>query len=78
MLLFPTFPTKRWNVRFKLHAPRNTTVEASCQGGRLEYLIVTPSARLEDMQLVGCQKTPGTVYSRIPPSALRTDLENDN
>ena len=32
MLLFPTFPTGQWDVRFKMHAPLNTTVEASCQG----------------------------------------------
>ena len=32
MLLFPTFPTAQWDVRFKMHAPLNTTVEASCQG----------------------------------------------
>ena len=32
MLLFPTWPSDRWNVRFKMHAPLNTTIEASCQG----------------------------------------------
>ena len=35
MILFPTFPTSQWDVRFKMHAPLNTTVEASCQGARL-------------------------------------------
>ena len=49
VLLFPTFNTSRWNVRFKLHAPLNTTIEASCQGGRLEYLRVTPPSRAADV-----------------------------
>ena len=63
MLLFPTFPTSIWNVRFKLQAPRNTSVEASCQGGELEYLIVTPKERLRDMRVLNCRKTVATVYS---------------
>ena len=29
VLLFPAFPAQQWNVRFKMHAPRNTTIEAS-------------------------------------------------
>lgn len=64
MLLFPTFPTAQWDVRFKLHAPKSTTIEASCQGGKLEYLIVTPPSRLADMSVLNCQKTDDTVYSR--------------
>ena len=24
--------SRQWDVRFKMHAPLNTTVEASCQG----------------------------------------------
>tara|TARA_B110000977_G_C10855911_1_gene407705 strand:- start:203 stop:433 length:231 start_codon:yes stop_codon:yes gene_type:complete len=54
MVIFPTFPTDRWNVRFKMHAPRNTTIEASCQGGKLEYLRVTPSARRADITVANC------------------------
>ena len=43
MLLFPTFPTGQWDVRFKMHAPLNTTVEASCQGAlpRLQQFLQT-------------------------------------
>jgi hypothetical protein len=40
MIVFPSFPTARWNVRFKLHAPLNTTIEASCQDGSLEYRLL--------------------------------------
>ena len=54
LLVFPTFDTKRWNVRFKLRAPRNTVVEASCQGGKLEYLIVTPPERKADVTVLNC------------------------
>ena len=54
VLLFPTWPVKRWNVRFKMHAPRNTTIEASCQDGKLEYLIVTPPERQTDVAVLNC------------------------
>ena len=54
MLLFPAFDVARWNVRFKLHAPRNTTIEASCQNGTLEYLVVTPDERRADVTVLNC------------------------
>ncbi len=52
--LFPAFPTSQFNVRFKLHAPLNTTIEASCQNGTLEYLTVTPAARRRDVIVLNC------------------------
>jgi hypothetical protein len=55
MLLFPSFPVQRWNVRFKLMAPRNTTIEASCQDGKLEYLRVTPLEREKDVTVLNCR-----------------------
>lgn len=54
MLLFPTFNTSQFNVRFKLHAPLNTTIEASCQDGKLEYLIVSPEERKADVTVMNC------------------------
>ena len=54
VLLFPTWPSAMWNVRFKMHAPRNTTIEASCQDGKLEYLVVTPPERKADITVVNC------------------------
>jgi alpha-L-fucosidase 2 len=54
VLLFPTWPTSQWNVRFKMHAPRNTTIEASCQEGKLEYLVVTPPERKADVSVLNC------------------------
>ena len=54
MLLFPTLNTADFNVRFKLHALLNTTIEASCQGGKLEYLIVDPPSRRADITVMNC------------------------
>ena len=44
MLLFPAWPTE-WDVRFKLHAPLNTVVEAACINGSLAKLVVDPPER---------------------------------
>jgi hypothetical protein len=55
MVLFPTFPTAQMNVRFKMHAPLKTTIEASCQGGKLEYLVVTPPERKADIKVMNCE-----------------------
>ena len=37
ILLFPAWP-KEWNVHFKLHAPGNTTVEATLKDGKVTIL----------------------------------------
>ncbi len=42
--LFPAWP-KEWDVNFKLHAPGNTTVEASLLNGKIKYLKVVPESR---------------------------------
>jgi len=46
--LFPAWP-KNWNVHFKLHAPYNTTVEATVKNGKVESLIVLPKEREKDV-----------------------------
>ena len=46
--LFPAWP-KDWDVRFKLHAPHNTTVEGELKGGKLLSLKVTPPERLKNI-----------------------------
>ena len=56
VLLFPAFPVARWDVRFKMHAPRNTTIEASCQAGKLEYLVVTPAERRPAVTVLNCRE----------------------
>jgi len=48
ILLFPAWP-REWDVRFKLHAPFQTTVEGVYRGGRLEQLNVTPAGRERDV-----------------------------
>lgn len=46
--IFPAWP-KTWNVHFKLHAPYQTTVEATVKNGKLESLIVLPAERMKDV-----------------------------
>jgi hypothetical protein len=60
ILLFPAWP-KDWDVQFKLHAPRNTTVEGILRAGKLERLIVTPVERRQDVTVMGEFKDPSPV-----------------
>ncbi|SFF20568.1 DUF5703 domain-containing protein [Sunxiuqinia elliptica] len=46
--LFPAWP-KEWDVSFKLHAPRNTTIEGILKDGKIVELIVSPESRREDV-----------------------------
>jgi len=46
----PAWP-KTWNVTFRLHAPRCTTVECSYKRGKIETLLVTPTDRAKDVIL---------------------------
>jgi hypothetical protein len=46
--LFPAWP-KIWNVHFKLHAPYQTTVEATLKNGKLQSLTVSPAKRRKDI-----------------------------
>jgi alpha-L-fucosidase 2 len=48
ILLLPAWP-KSWDVEFKLHAPKNTTVEGVYKGGKMEKLVVTPEWRRADV-----------------------------
>lgn len=48
ILLFPGWP-KNIDVRFKLHAPYNTTVEAELKNGKVAYLKVMPEERAKDI-----------------------------
>jgi hypothetical protein len=51
ILLFPAWPVN-WDVHFKLHAPKQTVVEAEWKGGRLTQLKVTPESRRKDIELM--------------------------
>ena len=46
--LFPAWP-RDWDVKFKLHASRNTTVEAELKGGKVLHVKVTPNIRQSDL-----------------------------
>ena len=48
--VLPAWPGK-WDVDFKLHAPRQTIVEGTYQRGKLVRLVVTPEARRKDVMV---------------------------
>lgn len=49
ILLFPAWPVRRWNVKFKLHLPRQTTIEGELKDDELVHLVVTPPERRRDV-----------------------------
>ena len=51
IFLLPAWP-KDWNCDFKLHAPKNTTLEGRIEDGRLKKLVVTPASRRADVTVV--------------------------
>jgi hypothetical protein len=53
--LLPAWP-KDWNVKFKLHAPRRTTVESEYRDGQIRELKVTPAARRKDVVIAEARK----------------------
>ena len=48
LLLFPAWP-RHCDVHFRLHASRETIVEAALKDGRLDYLTVMPAKRRSDI-----------------------------
>lgn len=46
--LLPAWPTE-WNAHFKLHAPKQTTVEVTVENGKIKSLEVTPKSREKDV-----------------------------
>ena len=52
LVLLPAWP-RDWNVHFKLHAPRQTTVEGRVRDGKLVDLVVTPESRRRDVTVMG-------------------------
>jgi hypothetical protein len=51
ILVLPAWP-KSWDASFKLHAPKNTTVECVYRRGKIEKLEVTPSERKKDVKVM--------------------------
>ena len=52
LLLLPAWPAD-WDVDFKLHAPRQTTVACSVRKGKITALTVSPPARRKDVEICG-------------------------
>ena len=48
ILLFPAWP-KEWDIHFKLHAPGETTVEATLKNGKVTDLKVLPESRKKNI-----------------------------
>lgn len=48
--LFPAWP-EDWDVTFKLHAPRRTTVQVTQKDGQLQNLRVRPASRKQDVRI---------------------------
>ncbi len=48
IMLFPAWPGD-WDVHFRLHAPRNTVVEARVTDGHAELIDVSPGSRKKDI-----------------------------
>ncbi|ACT93369.1 DUF5703 domain-containing protein [Dyadobacter fermentans] len=51
--ILPAWPDS-WDVRFKLHAPKNTVVEGEWKGGKMVNLKVTPVERRGDLICSKC------------------------
>ncbi|MCC6415193.1 MAG: hypothetical protein IT582_04720, partial [Opitutaceae bacterium] len=47
--LFPSWPSDRWNVSFKLNAPNQTTIECELADGIITHLSVYPPERRRDV-----------------------------
>lgn len=52
--VFPAWPAG-WDVSFKLKGALNTTIEATCMGGKLTKLVVTPESRKDHVQVHNCK-----------------------
>lgn len=49
ILLLPAWP-KEWDVKFKLHAPKNTAIECEVKNGAVIRMTVTPESRRRDVE----------------------------
>jgi hypothetical protein len=68
LLLLPAWP-QDWDVHFKLHAPKRTTVECEVKGGKIVRLVVTPESRRKDVEIAGPIAPPPTPVSQGKPAA---------
>jgi hypothetical protein len=73
ILLFPTWP-KEWDVSFKLHAPKQTTVEGELRGGKVIGLKVTPDSRKKDVTICPLQEPPAPSVSENCKATASTEF----
>lgn len=62
IVLLPAWP-KDWNVEFRLHAPKRTTVEVKAVNGQIEKLRVSPANRRQDVEIGKLHDQQGTLES---------------
>ena len=62
IVLMPAWP-KAWSGTFKLHAPKNTTVEGRIEDGKMLDLKVTPQSRRKDVEILE-EQTPVPVKGK--------------
>jgi hypothetical protein len=51
IILFPAWPTE-WNVKFKVWAPKQTSIEGVLENGKLRSLKVVPAKRKKDIRIL--------------------------
>lgn len=61
--LMPAMPAD-WNVRFRLHAPKNTRVDVEYKNGKLRKMQVFPASRRKDVILMKGRLSQKAVSSR--------------
>lgn len=68
ILILPCWP-KEWNVKFKLHAPKQTTVEVTYTNGQVADMKVSPAERAKDV-IIMCNKEHGQAVNSAFDSTL--------
>ncbi|HEY1791097.1 MAG TPA: DUF5703 domain-containing protein [Verrucomicrobiae bacterium] len=63
IILLPAWP-KNWTAHFKLHAPYDTTVEATVRNGKISGLRVTPESRKKDVIIWNPERTDSIIYTK--------------
>ncbi len=70
ILLGPAWPAE-WNVHFKLHAPKQTTVEGRVEDGKVVVERVIPEARQKDITIFPLKALPTPPVSERRPATER-------
>lgn len=74
ILILPCWP-KEWNVSFKLHAPKQTTVECTYNNGKIETLSVFPESRRKDIIIALNGFATADTLKTVRSQAINDDWE---